>query len=641
MDIRYQHLNEFAAKYLTSTTRLITNNKIISNGNCFFHAFGYAYGHTNTTDKKINFPDNNLFYLNINPHTDHPNRNHIDRACLRFRIKIAEEIAKKNDGNTDIDHIMDYTKFINTKPNSPEDNPQYYDAESLCLYETSTLYNKIIFFITCTENENQIYEIQRYRIIGDNKHETCTKQNVVVLIHTGGHFETFYSYDYNDRNKYDINDNLVHFINTHLDLQKTKNKQNDQNNPFETNEDRATKYLAKQVSHGIYKDSHYNIEIDYNEIEKIPVLQAKITSTIKESKFNSTTEKEDKEFLNDDYSDLIGVNTNESEPDTELYALQIKKKIFIDDLFDLNAKYASTKNDDIKDKIQEILENLFSSSNAPKKIPSLSEPVKKRELQNNLQTQLNTQNNYNFINYDVVQKDIKRIMEYINYIANSENNKSNNLQSERKKIIYNLESLKEKYKNNNTKGIKLLIDTLLRLLGKDITTPYYKLSLSPLLFPPQPQIIKKLKEKYKDIHNDNTQKQINSLLIILGNNIPNPIHNSSIISPEPPIKSILPSQVPPILPQPVKLPSPQQPPPPPVPPYPRENRRTWKVLPKVNSIPKLIVGPPTKVNHYKRRSKIKPLKFPTIKTNAKQVSSKQYTLRKKKRNTLKFPPLNL
>jgi hypothetical protein len=185
----YDIINIFPTKYLEKTNGRYpqTSYKIIANGDCFFHAFGYAndniymlYPQTIPRDKFVNYSclTQNLLSLRKQIATKEIELKHqynIDHPEVKMKLLIGDE------------HPITYNTFI-----TPDKHNQFVYTETDIIY-TSVIYSKkIIFILNCSINEQlEKYTIDNYEIFAPNFME-ANKDNVIFLINIGEHFETFY-----------------------------------------------------------------------------------------------------------------------------------------------------------------------------------------------------------------------------------------------------------------------------------------------------------------------------------------------------------------------------------------------------------------------------------------------------------------
>ena len=185
----YDIINVFSKKYLEKPNgrHPQTSYKIIANGDCFFHAFGYA------NDNIYMLYDQNI------PRHKFVNYSCLTQNLLSLRKQIAtKEIELKTQYKTDHPELdipltigdenpITYKAFI-----TPDKHNQFVYTETDIIY-TSVIYSKKIFFIlNCSINEDlEKYTIDNYEIFAPNEIK-ANKDNIIFLIKIGEHFETFY-----------------------------------------------------------------------------------------------------------------------------------------------------------------------------------------------------------------------------------------------------------------------------------------------------------------------------------------------------------------------------------------------------------------------------------------------------------------
>jgi hypothetical protein len=238
--IGYDLLDIFASNYLTiKNGTIITGDKIISNGNCMFHALGYAYyaSLTDNPESLENYAVPKKWYeedgpepvYNITPASEingesllrinnynesnsisklktEVNTREINDKALEIKTRVAETIKNfKEEYNRhpfDIDlnieivsgNNITFDNFIKPKPGTD----QYHPADDNSIYASAFLLNKIICIINCEFELNDDPKKSRYNIVNYNLvgpiNMRCTKENILFLLYVNyGHYETFYS----------------------------------------------------------------------------------------------------------------------------------------------------------------------------------------------------------------------------------------------------------------------------------------------------------------------------------------------------------------------------------------------------------------------------------------------------------------
>jgi hypothetical protein len=254
--VSYDLLNIFASTYLFGVQdKIITENKIISNGNCFFHALGYAYYASTDMDHRnlpshyavneyiiddidpsynitldnprtyksvdeaipliINFYDASNSIELLSALRDTPenietiNKSSLDikervaKTIIRFKqkyneIPINQRVNNELEVNDKIVNVEDTGETISLQDFlTPFEPNKYLPADDNSIYAAAFLLNKIICVLTCTfdpkgTKDKGCYNITKYRLFGP-KNMVCTQYNILFVLHiSGSHYETFY-----------------------------------------------------------------------------------------------------------------------------------------------------------------------------------------------------------------------------------------------------------------------------------------------------------------------------------------------------------------------------------------------------------------------------------------------------------------
>ena len=404
----YSILNDFATRCLISESNvpLITDMHIIANGNCFFHALGYANHYINSDNPELN----NAVNKEINDDT-HPSfsSNHkaivgmykdvldinlllnspespedkvkIDTASNIIRVNVAEIILtitdQKNTNGTlnangiiNFDKRLNYTMFIKNLA-GPRDAPSYNYSDHMCLYAASMYLNKILLIVRCNfDFKIEKYNIYQYDIIGPKK-MVCTTNNVLVLINSGEHFETFYPNDYKST-KYSLNPGFVKLLNDDITIIRP------QYDNVMNNEDQNSRIFRRdKMKEFIDVIDHYEFSINDLNINTLqqgaqPPLN---TLTIKPEPTYEEIQ-EDTKFVEQDFSDIIKVHINNDTTDPKVKDAEGKKLQIINMLLNLQEKYKYIDNINISKHIQDLLSILLNTPppSPPSPSPSLSPP---------------------------------------------------------------------------------------------------------------------------------------------------------------------------------------------------------------------------------------------------------------------------
>jgi hypothetical protein len=338
--VGYDLLNIFASNYLTSDNgNIITGDKIISNGNCMFHALGYAYyaSLTEPTDADNNYavpkrwyeedgpepvynitleaesdPTSLLLINNYNKQniiselkTD-ANKKDINDKALAIKTRVARTIIKFKDEYNKRTLGNDLNPNIVSGDNVTFDNfitpifgtEQYHQADDSSIYASAFLLNKIICIIICEFEFNDDAEKSRYNIVNYNLfgpiNMKCTKENILFLLYVNyGHYETFYSE--NDKPHIIANDDIVERFNDLIGEYRDQ-KQTDDDMRFIPTPEPFFNHLET------YSFLPRDIVLDFNKKPKINVeqIKSKVTNS-RPLDEESKSESESKSKLNSDF----------------------------------------------------------------------------------------------------------------------------------------------------------------------------------------------------------------------------------------------------------------------------------------------------------------------------------------------------
>jgi hypothetical protein len=356
----YDLLNAFALNYLSGPdSNIITKDKIITNGNCFFHALGFAYfisrridrdlseidlpenyavSKDSTTDKdpsyrlvdteplEYKFPEYpELTNLSINyynesysiPLLNDPPNEAVNTESLKIKKRVAYTISRFNDNynkhpsNNDklrLDIVNDQT----TKPDITIDqfiqpikrgSTQYHPTDENSIYAAAYLFNKIICIISCNfDFEQDCYNIEEYKLYGP-KNMKCTEFNTLFLLYqNNSHYETYYPSSGNYKEP-------QYFIRSKIDIVNILNKIIREKRP-----NQVPGIVPKQYeNHFEYYEINpeiNNIPIDYNKYLKsvTPKMVKDKVTEIKDELFKGTEEYIDQIDPNEKNPDILHHN---------------------------------------------------------------------------------------------------------------------------------------------------------------------------------------------------------------------------------------------------------------------------------------------------------------------------------------------
>lgn len=414
--VAYDLLNLFALNYLTTQdSNIITGDKIISNGNCMFHALGYAYyaSLTETPESDENYavpkiwhaensndePSYNInddpllttkYYDDSNSISDlktDDNKRDINVKALALKTRVAQTIINfnkyynkinlANKMNVNIvsgDHVT-YEQFI-----APIDkNDQYYPADDNSIYASAFLLNKIICIINCQhdfDDENNIsrQNIMNYQLVG-SKNMFCTKTNILFLLYSPdyGHYETFYPE--NDGLNISVKQNIVEKFNELISTSKNKP---------DNNKDYRIVPAPEQFLNHLESYSFYSRDIDIDFKQKPTIdnatLKNKVTSTDSfETEFEQNKVK------------ITSINTTETDQD-KLYDNQallnklltenqeLNTLIHLSDISEEERNMYSARQIKITELIEMFVKKLPSRNPVPISIPLIIMPVPSNKL---------------------------------------------------------------------------------------------------------------------------------------------------------------------------------------------------------------------------------------------------------------------
>ena len=343
--VAYDLLNLFASNYLiTQDGNIITGDKIISNGNCMFHALGYAYyaSLTETLESDENYavpknwvaanaaPSYNIvddvslttkYYDETNSishlKTD-DNKRDINDKALELKTRVAQTIINFNkyynkinpthvidanivttyyDDDTNTEKTLTLKMFINPIDKNeqyyPADdnsikNEQYYPADDNSIYASAFLLNKIICIINCRYvfGFKNCHDITHYQLFGPIN-MFCTTNNILFLLYVHeSHYETFYPE--NTELKISVKKNIVDKFNELISKSKNKPANNNDNRMFVAPEP----FLNHLESYSFYSR---DIVIDFTQKPTIDNAKLKSKVTNKDS-FEAEFEH-NKEFI--------------------------------------------------------------------------------------------------------------------------------------------------------------------------------------------------------------------------------------------------------------------------------------------------------------------------------------------------------
>ena len=307
--VAYDLLNLFASNYLTTQNgNIITGDKIISNGNCMFHALGYAYyaSLTETPESNENYavpknwvaanaaPSYNInddpslttkYYDESNSISDlktDDNKRVINDKALELKTRVAQTIINfnkyynKNNPETQMnDNIVSgddvtFEQFIKPIPGSE----QYYPADDNSIYASAFLLNKIICIIKCRYvfGVKNCHDITNYQLFGPIN-MFCTTNNILFLLYEHeSHYETFYPE--NTELKISVTQNIVDKFNDLISKSKIKPENNKDYRMFVAPEP----FLNHLESYSFYSR---DIVIDFKQKPTIDnaKLKSKVTNT--------------------------------------------------------------------------------------------------------------------------------------------------------------------------------------------------------------------------------------------------------------------------------------------------------------------------------------------------------------------------
>lgn len=359
--VAYDLLNLFASNYLkTQDSNIITGDKIISNGNCMFHALGYAYyaSLTETPESDDNYavpknwvaanaaPSYNIvddvslvtkYYDESNSISDlktDDNKRYINDKALALKTRVAQTIInfKKYYNKINPTHVINanivttyYDDDTHTeKPltldmfiNPIDENDQYYPADDNSIYASAFLLNKIICIINCRYvfGVKNCHDITNYQLFGPIN-MFCTTNNILFLLYEHeSHYETFYPE--NTELKISVTQNIVDKFNDLISKSKIKPENNKDYRMFVAPEP----FLNHLESYSFYSR---DIVIDFKQKPTIDnaKLKSKVTNTdyfetefeqnkVKITSINPTETDQDKLYDNQALLDKLSTENQE------------------------------------------------------------------------------------------------------------------------------------------------------------------------------------------------------------------------------------------------------------------------------------------------------------------------------------------